>query len=107
MNRNIKIKKMHIKYVDKKENIILINFEKMGIAYNNNEAKKCYQEMNSIRKGFKPQTLLPRNTEGNAVNNKEMVKHRWSEYYEKQFELQDRTDNDSGEEWTTCIKTAE
>ena len=36
-----------------------------------------------------------------------MVKQRRSEYYEKQFELQDRTDNDSGEEWTTCIQTAE
>jgi hypothetical protein len=29
----------------------------MEIAYNNNEAKKFYQEVNSIRKGFKPQTL--------------------------------------------------
>jgi hypothetical protein len=63
--------------------------------------------MNSIRKDFKPQTLLPRDTAGNTVNNKEMVKQRWSEYYEKQFELQDRIDNDGGEEWTTCIQTAE
>ena len=31
-------------------------FEKMEIAYNNDEAKKFYQEMDSIRKGFKPQT---------------------------------------------------
>ena len=30
----------------------------MEIAYNNNEAKKFYQEVNSIRKGFKLQTLL-------------------------------------------------
>jgi hypothetical protein len=29
----------------------------MEIAYNNNEAKKCYQEVKSIRKGFKLQTL--------------------------------------------------
>jgi hypothetical protein len=32
--------------------------EQMAIAYNNNEAKKIYQQVNSIRKGFKPQTLL-------------------------------------------------
>ena len=38
---------------------------------------------------------------------REMVKQGWSEYYVQQFELQDRTDNDSGEEWTTCIQTAE
>jgi hypothetical protein len=63
--------------------------------------------MKSIRKDFKPQTLLPRDTEGTTVNNKQMVKQNWSEYYEKQFELQDRTDNDSGEEWTTCTQTAE
>jgi hypothetical protein len=30
----------------------------MEIAYSNNEAKKFYREGNSIRKGFKPQTLL-------------------------------------------------
>ena len=29
----------------------------MEISYNNNEAKKFYQEVNSIRKGFKLQTL--------------------------------------------------
>jgi len=36
-----------------------------------------------------------------------MVKQRRYEYYEKQFELQDGTDNDSGEEWTTHVQTAE
>jgi hypothetical protein len=55
-----------------------------------------------MRKGFKPQALLTRDTKGNTVKNKEMVKQRWSEYYEKHFELQDRTDIDSGEELTTC-----
>jgi hypothetical protein len=45
--------------------------------------------MNGIRKGFKPQTLLLRDKEGNTVNYKEMVKQSWYEYYEKQFELQD------------------
>jgi len=29
------------------------------------------------------------------------------EYYEKHYELQDGTDNDSGEEWTMCVQTAE
>jgi hypothetical protein len=29
----------------------------MEIAYNDNEAKNFYQEINSILKGFKPQTL--------------------------------------------------
>jgi hypothetical protein len=43
----------------------------METAYNNNEAKKFYQEMNSIRKRFKPQTLLIRHTEGNILSNKE------------------------------------
>jgi hypothetical protein len=32
---------------------------------------------------------------------------RWSEYYEKRFELQDGTDSGSGEECTMCIQTAE
>jgi hypothetical protein len=30
----------------------------MEFAYNNNEEKKIYQQVNSARKGFKPQTLL-------------------------------------------------
>ena len=59
----------------------------MEIYYNNNEAKKFYQEMNSIRKGFKPQTLLFRDKEVNIVSNKEEVLRMWSEYYEKHFEL--------------------
>jgi len=29
------------------------------------------------------------------------------EYYEKHFELQDGMDNDSGENWTMCVQTAE
>jgi hypothetical protein len=56
--------------------------------------------MNSIRKGFKPQILLIRDKTGNVVSNKEKVLQRWSECYEKHFELEDGTDNDSGEEWT-------
>jgi hypothetical protein len=39
-----------------------------------------------------------RDNEGNTVSNKENVLQRQSEYYEKHFELQDRTDNGSGEE---------
>jgi hypothetical protein len=50
------------------------------------------------RKGFKPQTLLVRDTEGNIVSNKEKVLHMCYEYCEKHYELQDGTDNDSGEE---------
>ena len=30
----------------------------MKVAYNNNEAKKLYQAVNIIRKGFRPQTFL-------------------------------------------------
>ena len=37
--------------------------EQMDIAYNNNEANKFYQEVSSIRKGFRPQTLLIRDKE--------------------------------------------
>ena len=77
--------------------------EEMQIAYNNNEIKKPYQEVNSIRKGFKPQTLLIRDKEHNIVSNKEEVLQTLSEYYEKHYELQDGMDNDSGEEWTTSI----
>ena len=43
----------------------------MEIAYNNNEAKKFYQEVNSIRKGFKPYTLLITDKEVNTVSNNE------------------------------------
>ena len=76
----------------------------MEIAYNNNEAKKFYQEVKSIRKGCQQQMLLIRDKEGNRVNNKKVLQ-RWSEYYEKHFELQDG--NDSGEKWTMCVQTAE
>jgi len=47
--------------------------------------------MNSIRKGFKPQTLLIRNKESNIVSNREKILQRWSAYYEKHYELQDGT----------------
>ena len=80
---------MHIKYIDKKREYSLDPFERMEIAYNNIEAKKVYQECNIIRKGFKPQTLLLRDTEGNRVNKKKNILQRWSEYDEKDFELQD------------------
>jgi len=57
----------------------------------------------SIRKGFKPQTLIIRDNEVNTVSNKEKVLQMWSAYYEKNFELQDGTDSGSGEEWTMHI----
>jgi hypothetical protein len=63
--------------------------------------------VNSVRKEFKPQTLIIKDKEGNTVRNKEEVLQMWFEYYEKHFELQDGTDSDSGEEWTTCVQTAE
>jgi hypothetical protein len=91
----------------KKRVMFKSQLEKMETAYNNNEAKKFYQEVSSIRKGFKPQTLLIRDKAGNTVSNKEKVLQRWSEYYEKHFELQDGIDNDSGKEWTMCIQMVE
>jgi len=48
----------------------------MEIAYNNTEARKLYQEVNSIRKGAKLQTLLITDKEVNIVNNKEKVLQR-------------------------------
>ena len=63
--------------------------------------------MNSIRKGFKQQTLLIRNKDGNIVSYEQKVLQRWSEYYEKHFELEDGMGNDRVEEWTMCIQTAE
>jgi len=79
----------------------------MEIAHNNNEAKKFYREVNSIRKGFKPQTLMTRDKEGNTVRNKEKALQMWFEYYEQHFEPQDGRDNDNGEDWTMCVQTAE
>jgi len=61
----------------------------------------------SIRKGFKPQTLLIRDKEGSTVNYEQKVLRMWSEYYEKQFKLEDGMDNDRVKEWTMCIQTAE
>jgi hypothetical protein len=43
----------------------------MEIAYNNSEANKFYREVNSIRNGFKPHTLMIKDKEGNVVNNKD------------------------------------
>ena len=42
----------------------------MEIAYNDNEVKKFYHEVNSIRKGFTPQSLLIRDKKGNMVSKK-------------------------------------
>jgi hypothetical protein len=66
-----------------------------------------YQEVNSRRKGFQPQTLLITDKEGNTVSSKEEVLQRWFEYYEKSFILQDGTDSGSGRGWTMCLPTAE
>jgi hypothetical protein len=79
----------------------------MEVVYNNNKSQNFYQVEYSIRKGFKPQTLLFRDKEGKIVSNKEKVLNRWSGYNKKQFELQDGTDNGSGEYWTECVQTAE
>jgi len=99
---------MCIKYLDKKKRVLFKSkLEQMEIVYHNNEAKRIYQEVNSIRKGFKPQTLLIRDKVGDIVSNKEKVLQIWSEYYKKHFELQDRMDDNSGEEWTMCVQTTE
>jgi len=45
----------------------------METAYNNNEAKKFYQEVNSIRKVLKWQTLPITDKEVNTLSNKEKV----------------------------------
>jgi hypothetical protein len=39
-----------------KKVLFISKLEQMEIAYNNNETKKFYQEVNSIRKGLKLQT---------------------------------------------------
>jgi len=51
----------------------------MKITYNNNNAKKFYQEVNSTIIGFKPWMLMIREKEGNIVNNKGNALQRWSE----------------------------
>jgi len=79
----------------------------METASNINDAKKFYQEENSVRKGLMSQTLLIRDKKGNIASKKEKVLQRCLEYYEKHYELQDGTDIDSGEEWTMCVQTAE
>jgi len=77
---------MCIKYLDKKKRVLFKSkLEQMEIVYHNNEAKRIYQEVNSIRKGFKPQTLLIRDKVGDIVSNKEEVLQMWSEYYKKHF----------------------
>jgi len=53
MNKNMKVKeKKQLKYLDKKRVFYKANLEQMEIAYTDNEAKKFYQKVNSIRKGF-------------------------------------------------------
>ena len=65
------------------------------------------QEVNIIRKGSKPQTLLIIDKESYIAINKEKVLRRWSEYYKKHFGLHDGTGSDSEEEWTMCAQTTE
>jgi hypothetical protein len=51
MNKNIRIKgKKHIQFLDKKGIIFKSKLAQMEIAYNNNEATKLYQEVNSTIK---------------------------------------------------------
>jgi hypothetical protein len=97
--------KMYIKYLDKKRILFKSKLEETEIAYSSNAAKKCYHE-NSIRQGFKPETSLIVDKEGN-IKQQRKSSARWCDYYEKQFELQDGTDSDSKEEWTLCVQTAE
>jgi hypothetical protein len=52
--------------------------EQIESTYNNNEANKFCQEVNSIIKEFNPPTLLIRGNESNIVSNKEKVVQRWS-----------------------------
>jgi len=54
MNEN-KRKEAHKISIYKKRVLCKSKLEQMEIA-NKNEAKKLYQEVNSIREGFKPQT---------------------------------------------------
>jgi len=49
-------RKAHKIFRQKKRVLFKSKLEQMEIAYNN-EAKKFYEEVNTIRKGFKPQTL--------------------------------------------------
>jgi hypothetical protein len=102
-----KRKEMHKIFRKKKRVLFKSKLEKMEISNNNNEAKKCCQELNIIRKGFKPQTLLIIDKEVYIAVNKEKVLQMWSEYYKKHFELHDGTDSDSEKEWTMCVQTAE
>jgi len=45
----------------------------MQIAYSNNEAKKFDREVNSIRKGFKPQPFMIKGKKGKTASNKKKV----------------------------------
>jgi hypothetical protein len=74
MNKNIEVKeKKQLKYLEQKKKrervLYKSNLEQMEIVYTDNEAKKFYGKVKSIRKGFKPQTLLNRDKEHNIVNN--------------------------------------
>jgi hypothetical protein len=60
MKEYIRIKeKKHIKYFDTKKEEYCLNqsWNKLEIAYRNNEVKKFYQDVNSKGKEFKPETL--------------------------------------------------
>ena len=70
----------------------------MEIAYNNNEAKKYYQEMNSIWERCRPQTILIRDKGGNTVSNKEKVLQSWPYIMSKHCEQQ--------MEWTMTMDTS-
>jgi hypothetical protein len=81
--------------------------EQIQTAYSNKEAKNFCREVNNIRKGFKPQTLLIRDIEGNIVSNKERALTRWSEFYEKFFEWQNVSNSGLVGEEVMCVQTAE
>jgi hypothetical protein len=53
-----KRKEAHEIFRQKERVLFKSKLEQMEIAYNNNETKKFYQEVNCIRKGLKLQTLL-------------------------------------------------
>jgi hypothetical protein len=68
MNQNKTDKRKETHKILRQKNEIKAGTNK--IAYNNNEAKKFYQEAKSIGKGFKPQTSLIRDKQGNVVSSK-------------------------------------
>ena len=78
-------KEAHKTFRRKKREFYKIKLDNIQSAYNNKAVKTFYKEVNSMKKGFKPQSDFVKDKMENIISNKAQVLDRWSEFYYEHF----------------------